>query len=486
MSRNRNLIVLLCAWMAVLCAFGQGSLYSVTVESGSTKAIDYAGMGGGGKIQFRGTVLASGATGSGKVKSQGGVMSVTADFKGLEPASKYGPEYMTYVLWAVSPEGRALNLGEVMLKGSKASIAVTTRLQTFALIVTAEPYFAVTQIGNVVVLENMVKEGDSKFEVPVNYEHLQRGQYTINADPADLKPVTMEKKVPLDYYQAGNAVKLAKAAGAEHYAAESYKKATDMLEAAKWNLEDKKGNKKAVAPMSRQAVQQAEDSRQLAIKKQGEEKIAADKRAVEEKAAAERKAVEEKAAAEHNAMAQKLDAAQQNAASEAAQRQAAEKDAATFRGRAAAAEKEKADLRAQLKGQLNAIMQTTDSARGLIVSMTGLLFKTGKADLLPEVREKLARVAGILLGHPGLKLEIEGHTDDVGADDMNQALSEKRAASVRDYLASQGVPADSMVSRGFGETKPVAPNDTADGKAKNRRVEIVVSGAAIEQAVAAK
>ena len=473
MSRNRMFIVLLSVGVAVLSAYGQGTapLYTVTVESGSTKAIDYAAMGGSGKIDFRGTVLEPNAGGSAKIQSQGGVMAIDADFKGLQPATKFGPEYMTYVLWAISPEGRASNLGEVMLKGSKASVHVTTRMQTFALIVTAEPYFATSQVGNVVVLENKARKGDEKLEVPVNYEHLPRGQYSTNVDPADLQPVAMEKKVPLDYYQAGNAVKLARAAGAEKYAPEAYKKATDMYDQAKWNLTDKKGNKKTVGPMSRQVVQQAEDSRQLAIKKQTEEKAAAEKRAMEEKAAADRKAMEQQVAA-----------AQDSAATEAAQRKAAEADAEKFRGQAAAAEKEKAQLRAQLRDQLNNVMKTTDTARGLIVSMTGLLFQTGKAELLPPVREKLARVAGILLGHPGLKLEIEGHTDNVGKEDMNQTLSEKRAAAVKDYLASQGVPADVMVSRGFGETKPVASNDTAEGKAENRRVEIVVSGEAIQRA----
>ena len=134
------------------------------------------------------------------------------------------------------------------------------------------------------------------------------------------------------------------------------------------------------------------------------------------------------------------------------------------------------ELREQLREQLNAIMKTTDSARGLIVSMTGLLFETGKSTLVPNVRENLARVAGILLGHPGLEIEVEGHTDSVGSDAMNQSLSENRAEAVRQYLLAQGVPKDAIVSRGFGEMMPLATNDTAEGKAQNRRVEIVVSG----------
>jgi hypothetical protein len=212
--RNRMLTAIVIAATAGLPAFAQGTkpLYTVEIQSASTRAVDYAGMGGSGKIGFRGTVLATKASGQAKVASLGGVMSVEATFRNLEPASKYGPEYMTYVLWAISPEGRPNNLGEVLLKNGKGGLRVTTRLPIFALIVTAEPYFAVGQVGNVVVLENTVEGNDAKHTVAVNYDHLPRGQYTINADPADLKAPAMDKKVPPDLYQARNAVKLARAA----------------------------------------------------------------------------------------------------------------------------------------------------------------------------------------------------------------------------------------------------------------------------------
>ncbi len=437
-------------------------LYSVQIQSASTKAINYIAMGGSAKITFRGTVLAQATSGEAKVESKGGVTNIDAKFKGLEPASKYGPEYLTYVLWAISPEGRPLNLGEVIPKDGKAALAVTTRFQTFALVVTAEPYYAVSQVGNVVVLENMPSEKDAKYQVDVNYSRLERGQYAINMAPADLKPVAPDKKTPPEFYQAQLAVKLAAAAGADKFAAEPYGKAKDLFEQAQKMLGDKKADKKQIGPMSRQAVQTAEDARQIAMKKQAEEKAAQEKKAMESKVAA----------------------AEAAKAAEAQKRAAAETDAAKAREQAAKAEAEKTQLRAQLKDQLSAIAQTTDSARGLIVSMTGILFETGKSTLLPPVREKLARVSGILLAHPGLKLAVEGHTDNVGSEASNLTLSEKRAASVKDYLISQGVAADSISSQGFGMSKPVESNDTPDGRAKNRRVEIVVTGEPIAAAQA--
>lgn len=530
--RNRMLTAIVLAASAGLPILAQGTkpLYTVEIQSASTRAVDYAGMGGSAKVGFRGTVLATNASGQAKVESQGGVMSVDASFKNLEPASKYGPEYMTYVLWAVSPEGRPNNLGEVLLKNGNGQLRVTTRLPIFALIVTAEPYFAVSQVGNVVVLENTVEGKDAKHTVAVNYEHLPRGQYAINVDPADLKAPAMDKKTPPDLYQARNAVNLARAAGADRFAISSYLMAADLLSQAERNQSDKKGNKKAVAPLSRHAVQQAEDSRQLAIRAQADEQVVAEKRAlkdaadaekrtIEEKAAADRRSLQEQAAAEKQVMAERAAAekqamaesaaaekqamaeraaaekqamaaqvleAQKATANEASRRAAAQQEADQARLAVAQSEQEQALLRTQLREQLNAVMKTTDSARGLIVSMTGLLFETGKSTLVPRVRENLARVAGILLGHPGLEIEVEGHTDSVGSDTMNQTLSESRAKAVREYLLSQGVPADTIVSRGFGKTKPLATNDTAEGRAQNRRVEIVVSGKPIGDDMAAR
>jgi outer membrane protein OmpA-like peptidoglycan-associated protein len=159
-----------------------------------------------------------------------------------------------------------------------------------------------------------------------------------------------------------------------------------------------------------------------------------------------------------------------------AQRAAAQADldrAASDRAHALA---EKTELRADLMRQFNLILETRDTARGLIVNMSDVLFDTAKHSLRPVAREKLAKVAGIILGHPGLRLDVEGHTDSVGGDEYNQQLSEQRAAAARDYLTQQGVAPNSVTTKGFGESQPVASNDTAAGRQQNRRVEMVVSG----------
>jgi outer membrane protein OmpA-like peptidoglycan-associated protein len=143
------------------------------------------------------------------------------------------------------------------------------------------------------------------------------------------------------------------------------------------------------------------------------------------------------------------------------------------------ADSEKAAMRAQLSEQLNKILETRDSARGLIISMSDVLFDTGEYSLKPGAREKLAKVAGILIAYPSLNIEVGGYTDNVGGDDMNQKLSENRAGAVRDYLVEQGVATNSVTSKGFGNTLPVASNDNSAGRQENRRVELVVSGDAI-------
>jgi outer membrane protein OmpA-like peptidoglycan-associated protein len=158
---------------------------------------------------------------------------------------------------------------------------------------------------------------------------------------------------------------------------------------------------------------------------------------------------------------------------------AAQTDADQSRLAANQAETDKTALRARLSEQLNAILQTRDSARGLIISMSDVLFDTGKYSLKPDAREKLAKVAGILLAYPGLNIEVGGYTDNVGGDELNQKLSENRASSVRDYLVQQGAVANSVSAKGFGNTSPVASNDNSGGRQQNRRVELVVSGDAI-------
>jgi outer membrane protein OmpA-like peptidoglycan-associated protein len=519
-------------------AAGSVPIYRVTVVARTMKAINYNHRSGSTEIGFRGTSLMPAAMGEAKVESKQGVIKINADMQKLEPATKFGPEYLTYVMWAITPEGRATNVGEILLNGGKSKLDATTELQSFGLIVTAEPYFAVTQPSDVVVMENFVRRETTGTieELDAKFELLQRGQYTLNVNPAELKARVLDRKVPLELYEARNAVQIARWAGAERYAADTYQKAVNGLINAEGYLKGKSGSK-PIGTVAREAVQMAEDARIITVKKIEGEVLANERqsgmereaRAESARAEAEREtrrvaeqATRAQAAARMDAqrVASERDAENAAAKDEAdrvkresearvasaqsetdrltrqseaqaiaarneadrlkaeneAQRVAAKAAADRAAGEKAQAETEKAQLRAQLLVQFNTVLQTRDTARGLIVNMSDVLFDTGKYTLRAGAREKLARVAGILAGHPGLQMQVEGYTDSVGSEASNQKLSENRATSVRDYLTNAGIPAASVTAKGLGETLPVATNDTASGRQQNRRVELVVSG----------
>src|ERR1035438_8096310 len=553
-------------------------VYRVTVTARTAKAISYQHRSGSTKIDFRGTELLPGASGQAKVEGKQGRMQIEVEFDGLQPATRNGAEYLTYVLWAVTPEGRTANLGEVLLNGTKSKLEVTTELQVFALVVTAEPYYAVRQPSDLIVMENVVRADTAGKieEVDAKYELLQRGEYQRLANPLALK---MERKLPLELYEARTAVQIARAVRAERFAAETFQKAEKNLSQAE-AYQARKAGEKSVAMTAREAVQMAEDSRAIAVKRQEDEALSAERqgsaereiRAQNGQAAAqsetdrvtrEAEAARIKARAESERLTQEKDAQTVAASSEAvrvkrdsdarlaaaaadadrlkrdsdarlaaaatdADRQKRDSDArlATAAAdadrqridsdsRMAAAgteadrlkrkndaeraasqaaldsagkqtarlEMERVELRTLLLSQFNAILQTRDTVRGLVVNMSDVLFDTGKSTLRPLAREKLAKVAGIVSGHPGLRLDVEGHTDSVGGDDYNQQLSEQRGTSVRDYLMMQGMPGSSVTAKGFGKTQPVASNETADGRQQNRRVELVISGEVIGTAI---
>jgi outer membrane protein OmpA-like peptidoglycan-associated protein len=500
---------------------GQVPIFRVTVVGHITPAINYRPRKGDTDIDFRGTTLMPLSVGKATVQGKKGYIDIDAKFDRLESPTQFGPEYLTYVLWAITPEGRATNLGEVQVNDDEARIHVTTELQAFGMIVTAEPYFAVTQPSDVVVMENSVRNG-TKGNVDViqaKYDLLKRGTYLMNQDTRQLKLKPLEPGAPLDLAEARNAVMLAKFAGAERYADDTYVKATRLLTEA----EDARARKRsgdAVMMPARQAVQTAEDARLISLQKQ-EEAFQAEQRAQaqqRETAALDRARAEEatrrlaeierlqaeaakvsaerdralaeaaRSAAEAQAQQARVLAAQADrdkAAAEAARlaaesaRLAAEAQAQQARDAAAQADRDKAALRDQLRQQLNQILETRETARGLIVNLSDVLFDTGSATLKPGAREKLARVAGLLLSQPGLKLQVEGHTDSVGEEAYNQRLSENRADSVRTYLVGQGIASTAVGTAGFGESQPVTTNDTPAGRQQNRRVELIVAGDAI-------
>ena len=486
-------------------------VFRVEVRERTTKAVNYRNRGGSTTLGFKGTDLMPDVTGEAKVEGKGGRLSIHLEVKHMSPADRFGGQFLTYVLWAITPDGRAVNLGEILPgDNGKDKIDVTTDLQAFGMIITAEPYYSVTYPSNKVVAENIVREGTKGFEEPIEakFDVLEGGQYTIDV-PADQLPSSKASvKVPLDLLEARNAVVIAKAAGAQQYAPDSLTKAEDMLQRAEDYYQRKQG-RTPIGTAARGATQMAEDARVLTLRRKEQAKIDADRRAHEEAqakaeadaAAAQQQAAQSQAQSEEDARrrAQAEQVAEQAQAAQAAaqQQQAAALLAQQQAQAAAAAAQQQAQLadqqrqeaiqqkeamRARLLAQLNQVLQTRDTAKGLIVSMPDVLFAFNKYELKSEARERLAKISGIVLAYPDLNLQIMGYTDSVGSDEYNQKLSDKRAEAVRDFLVSNGVSMNNVTAQGMGKADPVADNSTAQGRQLNRRVEMIVSGDVIGNA----
>ncbi|MGA3134300.1 MAG: OmpA family protein [Terracidiphilus sp.] len=483
---------------------GSMPVFAVTETSRTVEAVDYQHRSGASEVDLAGTALLPSADGKAKVRSKRGTMEVEADFGNLQSPSTFGGEYLTYVMWAISPDGHAVNLGEVLIGGNdRSKLTATTNLQAFALIVTAEPYFAVRQPSDVVVLENVIR-ADTKGTpeaMHAKYELMERGGYIPTGYKFD--PVVLDAKLPLEFLEARNAVRIAQSEGAENYAGESYQHAVQLMNSADAYATDGHTDKKELIAKSRETVQTAEDAREVAVKR-----IEDNRRASELQASANAQAQSQAQADEANRQKVQAQADATRAQADTANAEAATTKAQTdmMNNQAASAEAinaaqadadksrliaqnaqegqqqavtEKKAMRAQLELRLSEILETRDSARGLIVSMSDVVFDTGQYSLKPGAREKLAKVAGILIAYPSLNIAVGGYTDNVGGDEMNQKLSENRAGSVRSYLVQEGVVAGSVSATGFGNSSPVASNDNSAGRQENRRVELVVSGEAI-------
>ena len=488
--------------------------YRMNVVSRTTRAVSYRHRSGATKINFRGTDLMPAAAGEAKVESKRGALAIEVEFSGLDRPTSFGNEYLTYVLWAISPEGRPVNIGEVLVgENHRSKLDVTTDLQAFAMIVTAEPYYAVRRPSNVVVLENEIRPdtAGATEAVDAKFELIDRGGYIPTGYKFD--PVILNAKLPLEFFEARNAVRIAQSSGAEKYAASSYEKAVHQMDEADALATGRHGNKKSLVALSRETVQTAEDAREIAVKHIDEERTEAERRAgsyreadaknraneesqrrvtaeaatadaVHERKEADRKNLDAQAAAQQAAGAQ-ADAERDR--NDARQKQkAAEMDSDLNRAAAASSDaqlqqalRDREELRARLLKQFNLILETRDTARGLVVNMSDVLFDSGKYTLRPMAREKLSKISGIVLAYPSLKLAVEGNTDSVGSELFNQELSEQRASGVRTYLTQQGVPESSTTATGFGKTRPIASNDTSEGRQQNRRVELIVSGEVI-------
>ena len=484
---------------------GQMPVFRVSVYARSAKAVNYRHRGGSTTVDFKGTALMPAITGKAKVDGKAGRLAISVELEHMESPAKFGGQYLTYVLWAVTPEGRAMNLGEVLPgDNGKDKISVTTDLQAFGLIVTAEPYYSVTHPSDLVVAENVILADTKGFEetIDAKFDVLEGKEYTMDVPAEQLPSTGSQGHAPLDLVEARNAVAIAKAAGAEQYASTSIQKAEDMLQRAEDYYQRKQG-RTPIGTAARGATQMAEDARVLTLRQKehdreeaarqaaaaAQAKAEADAEAAQQRERdaqaradedARRRAEAEAAQAQADLQRSQALLAQQQAQAEAARAEQATEDAQRQRDEAERqtqeAMRQKEEMRARLLAQLNQVLQTRDTARGLIVSMPDVLFDFNKYTLKPEARERLARISGIVLAYPDLKLEIEGHTDAIGSDEYNQTLSEKRAGTVRGYLVSSGVVPDHVTAVGLGKADPVADNSTAAGRKLNRRVEMVVSG----------
>jgi flagellar motor protein MotB len=455
-------------------------IYQVTVVERTVKAVNYQYRNGPTRIDFRGTVLLPHAKGEATVESKAGRTDIAAKFEKVQPATRFGHEYLTYVLWAITPEGHAKNLGEMLADSSNhAHLQVTTDFQTFGLIVTAEPYAAVRQPSNVVVLENEVRPdtlGHSEL-IQAKYELLPRGHYTYNV-PKDIteaegngQKLSMDRyEALLEVYQAQNAVQIARSQGADRYAADTFSKAEDSLRQAK-EFYDRKVDRSTVVSAARAAAQTAEDARTIAAQRKHDEELATAKsdtareQQLRLQAEAEAQRARSQAAADRAQLEQERSGRQGSGLETASVRTQAPPpppppQTVVVETPVSAVDPAKTEFRVQLLRQLMAALPARDTPRGLVVTLPDTDFR-GPA-LEGGAASSLARIASVVAAHGGLTVAVEGHGD---------RFSSERAAVVRDALMRDGVPPGALSAQGFGNSRPLGP-----GREENRRVEIVIAG----------
>jgi outer membrane protein OmpA-like peptidoglycan-associated protein len=564
-----------------------GNLNPVQLVAETTKAVDYR-QGSKSEIAMKGSDQMPGVTGKAEVDTKSTPTQLKIEVEHLKPANSFGLEYLTYVAWAISPEGVPANLGELDVHDDKGSIRASTPMQAFALVISAEPYFAVSQPSEKLVVQNEPGDDTKGWirSVEVHYQAVPSSLYSAQNQPIQNPVYGIDKNVPLALSEARNALRIAHIANAEQYAPSPLQRAQQLLTQAD-DYYTRKQPTKAIETVAREATQAAEAARVTSIRAAQQAKVDQERQAAMQRAAraeaeaelqaraaqqakaqadaqaqqaqqaeqarqaAEQQAAQAQAAAQQAAQAaqaaqqaiqQQVSSGQQVQADQQAAAQQAQQQAEQARQQAAAAlqrsqeqerlaqqaeqqlqqqraaaaqaqeqlqqeqaarqqaqqqaaatqqqlqqaqqqvqqaQSEKEQTRQRLLGQLNQVLQTKDSARGLIVSMPDVLFALNSANLTTDARERLAKVAGILIAYPDIRVEVNGYTDNTGPLDFNQQLSQQRADAVRQYLVQQGVPSGSVESRGFGPSDPIASNDSPEGRKQNRRVNMVVSGQSI-------
>jgi outer membrane protein OmpA-like peptidoglycan-associated protein len=482
---------------------GNAPIYRVTVVQRTTKAVNYQYRSGPTRIDFRGTVLLPHAKGEATVESRQGRTEIEAKLDGLGTPQRFGSEYLAYVLWAITPDGRPHNIGELIPDASeKAKIRVTTDLQAFALIVTAEPYSAVRQPSDVVVAENQVRPDTAGTIEPIDakYELLPRGEYTwhvpsdLASGPANSPKVSMhEYEAQSELYQAQNAIGIAGNANAERYAPDTFARAKQSLTAAQ-QLHDRKGDFRRVVQNAREAAQTAEDARLIAQRSQQAEQLRATNLELSKTQAelSSAQQAKDRALQEARQAQAEADSARAKAQAELTARNQAESEAAAAREKLSEAQSKaqargaeaarvqqelsvarKRDLRMNLLQNLKAVLPTLDTGRGLVVTVPDDGFRGGV--MRDAFSDRVARVAEILSAHPDLRISVQGYSDIAA----KEPLSRERADSVRSALIGKGLARTTVSAVGLGNSRPLGSNATPQGRKENSRVEIVVAGDSI-------
>jgi outer membrane protein OmpA-like peptidoglycan-associated protein len=466
---------------------GSTPIYEVTVVERTVKAVNYQYRSEPTMIDFRGTVLLPKAKGEAMVQSKQGRTEIDVKFEKLTEPQRYGVEYLTFVLWALTPDGRPHNIGEVVAGPREhAHLRVTTDMQAFAMIVTAEPYSAVRQPSDVVVLENVIRpDTQGKIEqVEAKYELLPRKSYSLHLSDqqapfpgANAPKVSMRQYEALsELYQAQSAVETARAASADRYAVTTFSRAQQLLVQAQ-QIEAGKKEPSRVVEIAREAAQTAEDARVIAAKHQQEEKISQSQAEAKQARQALMQAEQEVRNARADAEAERAARQQASADAAAARQRTGQPQTAIPRDIPPALPQNdaarKSAQRVALLEQLRRALPTRDTPRGLVSTLADAEF--AGVQLRPGYSNQLVRIAQIVAANPGLRIEVEGYTD---SPDM-AALSQRRADAVRAILISHGAPPSMISARGLSNSRPLASSRTPAGREENQRVELVIAGDSI-------
>jgi len=424
-------------------------------------------------VPIAGTQRAPASELTAKVQHQAGQSSIDIKYKGLEPAVLFGGDFVSYVMWAVSPNGSVENLGGIANDGApQGSAWFTTARRDFAMMITAEPIVTANTPGDVVVFFSGTPAMKNVKPTGFTFGGLSTREGMVTRDKESIAGMSYkaDKKNPVILIQAEKAIELLDRFDAKSYDADAYGKATAAIGEAR----ETKGKKQADA--SKRAIELSGQ----ALSKTGEMMKAEAEAAKEAEAVAERQALAGESAllmAELESTRGKLTQSDMQLQSTRSQLEGTQAKLRSAQAKSAQLSAQSGALEDQLKGALGQMASGMTTDRGYVVSLSGTAFSSGKSTLTTDAKYVLAKLSGMLLAHPETTTAAEGHTDSTGGAELNRKLSLARAEAVKTFLHEMGVPESRMKgAKGFGPDKPVAPNDTAEGRAKNRRVEIVLMG----------